>query len=84
MLLANALIEKKEPMMAMEIVDTLDIDPELMGEDIKDILYRTGVALESAKNFDEALKMYDMICNADINYKDAFDRSDKIYAKKKA
>ncbi|MDN5279391.1 MAG: hypothetical protein PWR01_3356 [Clostridiales bacterium] len=84
MLLANALIEKKEPLMAMEIVDTLDIDPELMGEDIKDILYRTGVALESAKNFDEALKMYDMICNADINYKDAFDRSDKIYAKKKA
>lgn len=83
LLLANALLEKKEPVMAMEIVDTLDIDPEIMGEDIKDILYRTGLMLESGKKYDEALRMYDTICNADINYKDAFDRSDKIYSQKK-
>jgi hypothetical protein len=69
--------------MAMEIIETLDIDPEIISEDIKDILYRTGVALENKKKTDEALKMYDMICNVDINYKDAFDRSDRIYTSKK-
>jgi tetratricopeptide (TPR) repeat protein len=82
-LLANALIETNEPLMAMEIIETLDIDPEIISEDIKDILYRTGVALENKKKTDEALKMYDMICNVDINYKDAFDRSDRIYTSKK-
>jgi hypothetical protein len=55
-----------------------------MGEDIKDVLYRTGVALEKAKLTDEALLIYDMICNVDINYKDAFDRSDKLYNLKKS
>jgi tetratricopeptide (TPR) repeat protein len=84
LLLANALLETKEAIMAMEIVETLDIDPELMHEPIKDILYRTGLALEGTKKFDEALRMYDLICSADINYKDAFDRSDKIYNQKKS
>jgi tetratricopeptide (TPR) repeat protein len=83
LLLADALIESKEPVMAMEIIETLDIDPELMSEAIKDILYRTGMALETNKKIDEALRMYDMICNVDINYKDAFDRSDKLYSRKK-
>lgn len=83
LLLANALLETKEAIMAMEIVETLDIDPELMHEPIKDVLYRTGIALEAIKKFDEALRMYDLICSADINYKDAFDRSDKIYNQKK-
>ncbi|MFZ5950868.1 MAG: hypothetical protein ACOYXC_09180, partial [Candidatus Rifleibacteriota bacterium] len=83
LMLANALLETKEPVMAMEIVDTLDIDPELMNEPIKDAIYRTGIALEGLKKYDEALRMYDMICNVDINYRDAFDRSDKIYSKKK-
>ncbi|GAB4278984.1 MAG: hypothetical protein Kow0029_22570 [Candidatus Rifleibacteriota bacterium] len=83
-LLATAFLEKNEPAMAVEIVDTLDIDPEIMGEDIKDILYRTGKALENAKLYDDALRMYDAICNADINYKDAFDRADKIYTQKKS
>lgn len=83
LMLANALLESKEPLMAMEIVETLDIDPELMTEPIKEILYRTGLALESNKKFDEALKMYDLICNVDINFKDAFDRSDKIYSQRK-
>jgi len=83
LMLANALLETKEPVMAMEIVDTLDIDPELMNEPIKDVIYRTGIALEGLKKFDEALRMYDMICNVDINFRDAFDRSDKIYSRKK-
>lgn len=81
-LLASAMLQKNSPIMAMEILETLDFDPEIMTENIKSILYRTGVALETTKKFSEALKMYDMICNVDINYKDAFDRSDKLYSRK--
>ena len=84
LLLINAYIETEQPLLAKEIIDTLDIDVELMGEDIKDVLYRTGMALEKAKLTDEALLIYDMICNVDINYKDAFDRSDKLYNLKKS
>lgn len=82
LLLVTAWLGKSDPLMAMEIIETLDIDPEIMPENIKDVFYRTGIALENAKKFTEALRMYDMICNVDINYKDAFDRSDKLYSKK--
>jgi tetratricopeptide (TPR) repeat protein len=80
-LLSQAHLSNNEPILAMEIIETVDFDPELMGEDLKDVLYQIGVALESAKKYTEALKMYDLICNVDINYKDAFDRSDKLYSK---
>ncbi len=84
LLLANAWLAKNKATMALEIIETLDFDPELMSETIKDVLYRTGVALESEKKIDEALRMYDLICSVDINYKDAFDRSDKIYSRRKS
>ncbi|MGM0599886.1 MAG: tetratricopeptide repeat protein [Candidatus Rifleibacteriota bacterium] len=84
LLLINAYIETRQPLLAKEIIDTLDIDIELMSEDTKDILYRTGIALEKAKLTDEALLIFDMICNVDINYRDAFDRSDKLYNLKKS
>ena len=84
LLLADAWLQKGKAGMAMEIIETLDFDPEIMGENIKDVLYRTGVALETEKKYTEALKIYDMICNVDINYKDAFDRSDKIYTRQKS
>ncbi len=82
LLLADAWLQKNRPVMAMEIIETLDFDPEIMSENIKDILYRTGLALEHEKKLNEALKMFDMICNVDINYRDAFDRSDKIYSRR--
>ncbi len=83
-LLANAWLGKNKPQMALEIIETLDFDPELLNEPIKEVLYRTGLALESEKKLDEALRMYDLICSVDINFKDAFDRSDKIYTRKKS
>lgn len=82
LLLADAWLHKNNAVMSMEIIETLEFDLELMDENIKDVLYRTGIALEQAKKLDEALKMFDMICNVDINFRDAFERSDKIYARK--
>lgn len=84
LMLANAWLGKNKPVMALEIIETLDFDPELMSEPIKEVLYRTGMALEVEKKPDEALRMYDLICSVDINFKDAFDRSDKIYSRKKS
>lgn len=82
LLLADAWLQKGKAIMAMEIIETLDFDPEIMTDSIKDVLYRTGMALEQEKKLNEALRMFDMICNVDINYRDAFERSDKIYARK--
>jgi len=82
LLLADAWLQKGNAINAVEIIETLDFDLELMSDSIKDILYRTGLALEKAKRLDDALKMFDMICNVDINFRDAFERSDKIYARK--
>jgi hypothetical protein len=81
-LLSDAHLRLGDTEMSMEIIQTIDIDPELMGEDLKDLLYRIGVELEKEKKIDMALKMYDTICNVDINYKDAFERSDKLYSQK--
>ncbi len=81
-LLSDAHLHLGETEMSMEIIQTIDIDPELMGEDLKDVLYRIGLELEKEKKIDMALKMYDTICNVDINYRDAFDRSDKLYSQK--
>ncbi|MFZ2961099.1 MAG: hypothetical protein WA705_29830 [Candidatus Ozemobacteraceae bacterium] len=80
LLLADAYLHQKKPELAQEILETLDFDQEMMSEEIKDVLYRVAVALEEAKHVPEALKIYDIICNVDINYLDAFDRSDRLYA----
>lgn len=82
-LLIQAWLGKKNPIMAYELVETLDLDPEILSDSMKDLLYKVATALENDKKYKEALKMYDFICNVDINYKDAFDRSDKLYAKLK-
>ena len=83
MLLIDAWLGNNKPEMALEIIQTLDFDPEMMSEEAKDCMYKTAVALEANKNYSQALKLYDVICNADINYKDAFDRSDRLYVKMK-
>ena len=81
MILIDAWLGSDKPDMALEIIKALDIDPEMMSEDVKDVIYRTADALENHKNYSEALKLFDLICNVDINYKDAFDRSDALYVK---
>ena len=81
LLLVDAWLGSKKPELALEIIQTLDIDPEMMTDKIKDAMYRTAEGLELAKKYKDALHMYDTICNADINYKDAFDRSDRLYSK---
>ncbi|MBF0407745.1 MAG: tetratricopeptide repeat protein [Candidatus Riflebacteria bacterium] len=82
-LLGEAYLNLKSPEMTKEIIDTLELDPELISEEIKDLLYRTAMSLEEKKLFKDALKLYDLICSADINYLDAFDRSDKLYSQVK-
>jgi tetratricopeptide (TPR) repeat protein len=82
-ILLEAWLGKGESKTAYELLETLDLDPEIMPEHVKDLLYQVGLALEKDKNNAEALKIYDMLCNVDINYKDVFDRSDKLYAKLK-
>ncbi len=79
--LIDAWLGNNNPGMALDIIHALDIDPEMMSEDIKDIVYRTAEALENNKSYSDALKLYDLICNADINFRDAFDRSDRLYVK---
>lgn len=81
-LLIKARLEQKKPIMALELVNTLNLDPEMMTNDMKDLLYDVAIALEDEKKYKEALRLYDKICNVDINYKDAFDRSDKLYGMK--
>jgi tetratricopeptide (TPR) repeat protein len=80
LMLANAYLRQKKPELARDIISTLDFDPELMTEEIKDIIYRVGVALEEGQKVPEALSMYDIICGVDINYLDVFDRSERLYA----
>lgn len=80
LLLADAYIHLKKISLAREIIETLEFDRELMSDPLKDQLYRIGVAFESAGDTDGALFIYDMICNVDINFRDTFDRSDKLYA----
>ncbi|RCK81093.1 MAG: putative Fe-S oxidoreductase [Candidatus Ozemobacter sibiricus] len=82
-LLAEAYLKQRQPILAKEIVETLEFDRELMPEEVKDILYRVAVALEEAKQTEAALTLYDLICNVDINYRDAFDRSDRLYSQRK-
>ena len=82
-LLADAHLHKKKPGLAKEIIDTLEFDRELMSDTIKDILYRTGTALEDSGDPAGALTLYDIICNVDINYLDVFDRSDRLYSSRK-
>ncbi|MDD3146318.1 MAG: tetratricopeptide repeat protein [Candidatus Riflebacteria bacterium] len=55
LMLADAWLGKNKALMALEIIETLDFDPEIMSERIKDVLYRTGVALEAEKRPDEKL-----------------------------
>ena len=83
MLLVDAWLGNNKPENALEIIQALDIDPEMMSEEVKDVMYRTAVALETNKNYSQALKLYDVICNVDINFRDAFDRSDRLYVKMK-
>jgi len=80
LLLADAHLRCKKPSLAREIIETLEFDREMMSDDLKDTLYRIGVALESSGDINGALLLYDMICNVDINFRDTFDRSDKLYA----
>ena len=80
LLLADAYIHLKKTSLAREIIETLEFDRELMSDPLKDQLYRIGIALESAGDTNGALFIYDMICNVDINFRDTFDRSDKLYA----
>ena len=82
-ILVEAWLAKRKPEMALGVIQALDIDPEMMTVDIKDMMYKTAEALEVSKNYKDALKLYDTICNADINFKDAFDRSDRLYTKMK-
>ncbi|HEY9072185.1 MAG TPA: tetratricopeptide repeat protein [Candidatus Ozemobacteraceae bacterium] len=80
LLLADAHLRMKKPALAREIIETLEFDRELMSDELKDLLYRVGTALEAAGDTNGALIIYDMICNVDINFRDTFDRSDKLYA----
>ncbi len=80
LLLADAHLHCKKPALAREIIETLEFDREMMSDELKDVLYRIGVALEASGDINGALLLYDMICNVDINFRDTFDRSDKLYA----
>jgi len=82
-LLADAYLQTKQADLAKEILETIDCDWEMMSEDLKDICYRVGVALEEQKKPDEALILYDKICNVDIDFRDTFDRSDRLYSERK-
>ncbi|NLM17009.1 MAG: hypothetical protein GX221_04760 [Candidatus Riflebacteria bacterium] len=81
--LIEALLAQKQPDLALEIFDTLDIDLEMLSAPMKNMIYTLARALEE-KNFNkEALRLYDTLCHVDIDFKDAFDRSDKLYNKLK-
>ncbi len=83
MLLAEAYLAQSKPELAKEIVDTLEFDRENLGQDMKELLYRIGTNLEDAGKIPEALTVYDIICNVDINYQDTFDRSERLYSLRK-
>ncbi|MBI3039058.1 hypothetical protein HYY75_08425 [bacterium] len=82
-ILAESYVHQGKPEMAKGILDTLEFDRELMNDEMKEIIFKVGVALEGAGNFSDALELYDIICNVDINFNDVFDRSDRLYAKVK-
>lgn len=83
LILAEAYLSQNNPLIAKQIIDSIDFDREIMPEIVKETSYKIALALEQINKIEEALELYDMICNVDINYKDAFERSDRLYTLKK-
>jgi len=59
--------------------ERLRVREEMIGPELKEILYEMGRLFEDKGDFTSALEIYNRICKVDIGYKDVFDRFEEIY-----
>jgi tetratricopeptide (TPR) repeat protein len=78
-LLVKCYLRKDLIDLAREEYAELQIEGEFISGDLKDVTYDLARVLEEKGQFNDALKLYDLICKVDIGFKDVFDKFEELH-----
>ncbi|MFC1744076.1 hypothetical protein ACFL35_08780 [Candidatus Riflebacteria bacterium] len=77
-LLLTCYVQEKEKEKAKDLYNELNWDADLLDLKSKNVLYDLAVLLEEAGSYKESLDIFSKILNADIGFKDSFDRFENL------